>query len=40
MVKSKNLKDKERSKVVVERISQFQKLIKGHKKILIAIGKL
>jgi len=40
MVKSRNLKDKEKSRIVVERINQFQKLIKGHEKILNAIGKL
>jgi len=39
MVKSKNLKDSKRDKVSKE-ISKFNKLIEGHRKILLAIGRL
>ena len=40
MVKSENLKDKQKYQLVVKEIEQFMKLIKGHEKILEAIGKL
>ncbi|MEK6917091.1 MAG: hypothetical protein AABW92_05085 [Nanoarchaeota archaeon] len=40
MVKSENLKDKERLVVVSEEIEMFKNLIKGHEKLLIAIGEL
>ncbi len=40
MEKLENLKDEERAKIVVEEIEKFKKLIKGHEKILYAIGKL
>jgi len=39
MAKSKNSKDKN-YKLVVEELTEFNKLIKGHEKILYAIGKL
>jgi hypothetical protein len=40
MVKSKNSKDKLRYRIVSEELNEFNELIKGHKKILTAIGKL
>ena len=43
MVRSKNskdLKDRQRYKLVAEEIKKFSDLIKGHKKILEAIGNL
>ena len=40
MVKSKNLKDKLNSRSVVEGIKYFKKLIRGHERILEAIGRL
>ena len=40
MVKSENLNDKQRYKIVVQEIEKFMKLIKGHEKILEAIGRL
>ncbi len=40
MAKLKNLKDKEKYKIVSEEIEEFNNLIKGHKKLLNAIGKL
>ena len=40
MEKSKNLDDKKRYKIVAEEIEHFEKLIKGHEKILEAIGNL
>ena len=40
MVKSDNLNDKMIGKIVIEELSRFNNLIKGHKKILNAIGKL
>ncbi len=39
-IRSKGLKDKQRHKIVVEEINRFNELIKGHKKILEAIGNL
>lgn len=38
MAKSKNSKDK--NKVALQELQHFKKLIKGHEKILKAIGKL
>tara|TARA_Y100000310_G_scaffold35737_1_gene33736 strand:- start:509 stop:631 length:123 start_codon:yes stop_codon:yes gene_type:complete len=40
MAKSKNSEDKIRHKIVLEEIRKFNKLIKGHRKLLIAIGNL
>jgi hypothetical protein len=40
MVKSVNLTEVEKSKIVIEEIEKFNKLIKDHKTILIAIGNL
>ncbi len=40
MAKSGNLKDEERYKIVIEEIRKFKKLIKGHEKLLRAIGEL
>ena len=40
MAKSKNLKDEIRYKIVAEELERFNKLIEGHKKLLLAIGKL
>jgi len=39
MVKSKNLQGK-KHKVSIQEIQHFKKLVKGHEKILKAIGKL
>ncbi len=40
MTKSKNLKDETKYKIVAEELQKFEKLIKGHKKLLLAIGRL
>ena len=40
MVKSKNLKDSERLEIVREEVDNFNKLVKGHRKLLEAVGKL
>ena len=40
MAKSENLNDKERMEIVSEEIKRFKNLIKGHEKLLIAIGEL
>ena len=40
MAKSKNLKGKEKLKIVKKEIEKFSKLVKGHEKLLKAIGKL
>ena len=40
MDRSKNLKDKTRYKIVIEEIERFKKLVRGHKKLLAAIGNL
>ena len=40
MAKSKNLKDKEKLKIIKKEIEKFNKLVKGHEKLLKAIGKL
>lgn len=37
---SKGLKDKHKRRIVVEEINRFNELVKGHKKILEAIGNL
>ncbi len=39
-IHSKDLNNKKRYEIVVEEISRFNALIKGHKKILEAIGSL
>jgi hypothetical protein len=40
MVKSENSKDKYRSGIAKHNISEFEKLISGHRKLLEAIGKM
>ncbi|MEM2131092.1 MAG: hypothetical protein QXR96_01080 [Candidatus Woesearchaeota archaeon] len=40
MEKSENLKDEERYKIVVEEVLKFKELVKGHRKLLEAIGRL
>lgn len=40
MVKSENSKDNARYKIVSEELKEFNKLVKGHEKLLEAIGKL
>ncbi len=40
MAKSENLKDKEAYKIVSHELDRFMSLVKGHEKILEAIGKL
>ena len=40
MVKSKNLDDKEVCEIVLKELEEFKKLIKGHEKLLRAIGSL
>ena len=40
MEKSKNLDQAERAKIFLEEIEEVEKLIKGHKKLLEAIGRL
>ena len=40
MVKSESSKDKEVYKTVLKEIEHFQNIVKGHEKILQAIGKL
>lgn len=40
MEKSGNSKDSVRYKIVSEEIEEFNKLVKGHKKLLEAVGKL
>lgn len=37
---SKDLNEKQRNKIVVEEINRFNDLVKGHKKLLEAIGSL
>ena len=39
MVKLDNLKD-EKTKLVIEEVLKFRELVKGHLKLLTAIGKL
>jgi len=40
MEKSKNSNQAERAKIVLEELEEIEKLIKGHKKLLEAIGRL
>lgn len=40
MAKSENSKDSFRYKIVSEELKEFNELIKGHKKLLFAIGNL
>jgi hypothetical protein len=40
MEKSENLKDKEKCKLVSEELRRFNDLVKGHEKLLYAIGNL
>ncbi|VVB98863.1 Uncharacterised protein [uncultured archaeon] len=40
MGKSRNSKDEQRCKIVAEELQEFNKLIKGHEKLLKAIGEL
>lgn len=40
MGKLEHLTDKERYEIVIEEITKFKKLIKGHEKLLKAIGEL
>ena len=40
MAKYENLEDKIRYKMVDEELNKFNKLIEGHRKLLVAIGNL
>jgi hypothetical protein len=40
MAKSESSSDKERREIVSEEIERFKSLIKGHEKLLAAIGEL
>lgn len=40
MAESKHFTDKERLQIVQEELERFEKLVKGHRKLLEAIGKL
>ena len=40
MAKSENSKDKEKYKIAEIELEKFNKLIEGHKKLLLAIGRL
>jgi hypothetical protein len=40
MEKSENLEDKAKYRIVVEELERFNKLVEGHKRLLLAIGKL
>ncbi|HLC79659.1 MAG TPA: hypothetical protein VJG83_04545 [archaeon] len=40
MEKSGNSKDENRYKIVAEEIEEFKRLVKGHEKLLRAIGEL
>lgn len=40
MGKYENLNDKEKCEIILEELKEFNELIKGHKKLLLAIGKL
>lgn len=40
MAKSKILSDKEKSKIVLESLKEFNKLVKGHRKLLQATAEL
>jgi hypothetical protein len=37
---SKDFKDRQRYKIVVEEVNKFNELVKGHRKLLEAIGSL
>ncbi|MFH1224225.1 MAG: hypothetical protein V1676_00295 [Candidatus Diapherotrites archaeon] len=40
MAKSGNSQDKLRCKIVSEELAEFNKLVRGHRKLLVAIGEL
>ena len=40
MVRSKNLDDKKKYEIVLKELEEFKRLIKGHEKLLKAIGNL
>ena len=40
MAKYENLKDKKIAEIVLKELAHFEELIKGHKKLLRAIGNL
>jgi hypothetical protein len=40
MVQSENSKDKEKYEIVAEELKRFNNLVKGHQKLLEAIGNL
>ena len=40
MAKSENSKGNKKSEMLVEELEHFEKLIEGHRKLLIAIGNL
>ena len=40
MEKSEHLSDELRHKIILEEVEKFNKLVKGHRKLLEAIGKL
>ena len=40
MEKSESLNDRKRYEIVAQEVEHFEKLMKGHEKLLIAIGEL
>lgn len=40
MEKYENLGDKKKAEIATEEVKRFNKLVKGHEKLLTAIGKL
>lgn len=40
MKKNKSLKDSEKLSIIKEELDDFNKLVKGHRKLLEAVGKL
>jgi hypothetical protein len=40
MEKSDHLSEDERQQILIEELKKFEKLVKGHEKLLEAIGKL
>jgi len=40
MAKYANLNDEEKHQLVIEEVERFNKLIEGHKRLLMAIGEL
>ena len=40
MAKSRNSENKKRYEIIAEEIAHFEKLIRGHRKLLTAIGNL